>query len=114
MAVVEGERPPQHRRPILPQVRVVDDGVGEVLDHNTDLRFGTAAVIRRSGLHLSGNRPQWHRSVEHQNRTEAILAEILTVAPVQYRHGRSTDPNLRRSIRPNSRFETINPAYQPE
>lgn len=38
-AVVEGDRPPQHRRPIPPQVRDVDDGVGVVLDHDPDLRF---------------------------------------------------------------------------
>ena len=47
-AVVEGDRPPQHRSPIPTQFRVVDDGVGVVLDHDTDLGFGIAGPpIRR-------------------------------------------------------------------
>lgn len=42
--VVEGYRPPQRRCPIPTQVSVVDDGVGEVLDHDTDLQFGIAGL----------------------------------------------------------------------
>jgi len=33
-AVVEGDRPPQHRRPISHQIGVVDDCLGIVLAHD--------------------------------------------------------------------------------
>ena len=43
-AVVEGNRPPQHRRPIPSQDRAIDDGIGVIFDHNTGCRRVTSGV----------------------------------------------------------------------
>lgn len=42
--VVESNRPPLHRRPIPTQVSIFDGGIGEVLDHDTNLGFGPAGL----------------------------------------------------------------------
>ena len=62
-AVVEGNRPPQHRRPIPPQVRAIDNGIGVVLDHNTgfapDLLCAPSPETARTRSFNEGDLPAW-------------------------------------------------------
>ena len=93
--VVEGDRPPFDRCPIPTQVSVVDDGIGEVLDHDADLRRGTTGSgPHRDDLVLELNGLPARGYASHGESISYALALRLASIELLRTETRSGDPIL--------------------